>query len=89
MSFSIAAVSSNNTNFDAASTPKLAPKPTEADQIKQLAAQGHSAAQIATTVGLPESIVAEDLGTTTSTTTSTTSQASALLALGARLSVHA
>jgi hypothetical protein len=89
MSLSISGISSNNATLDAAPTPKPAPKPTESDQIKQLAAQGHSAAQIAVTVGLPETIVAEDLGTTTSTTTSTTSQASALLALGARLSVQA
>ena len=89
MSFSIAAVSSSNPSFDTAPAPKQAPKPTEADQIKTLASQGHSAAQIAVTVGLPETLVAEDLGTTTSTSTSSTSQASALLSLGARLSVKA
>jgi hypothetical protein len=88
MSFSISAVSSNDATFDAAPEAKQAPKLSVADEIKQLASQGRSAQTIATTVGLPESLVDVELGSTT-TTTSTTSQAGALLALGARLSVHA
>jgi hypothetical protein len=88
MSFSISAVSSSSAQFDSAPAPKPAAKPTEADQIKLLAEQGKSNADIASAVGLPETLVAAELGTTT-TTTSSTSQASALLALGSRLSVHA
>ena len=88
MSLAISAVTSNNATFDTGSAPKQAPKLTESEQIKQLASEGHTAQTIATTIGLPEPLVASDLGTTT-TTSSTKSQASALLALSARLSVHA
>ncbi|MBB5057602.1 hypothetical protein HDF16_002308 [Granulicella aggregans] len=88
MSFSISAISSNDATLDTAPQAKQAPKVSVADEIKQLADQGRSAQTIATTVGLPETLVAVELGTTT-TTSSTTSQAGALLALGARLSVHA
>jgi hypothetical protein len=91
MSLSISGVSSHNAAnaaFDAALQPKQTPKVSVADEIKQLTDQGRSAQSIATTVGLPESLVDVELGTT-AMTSSTTSQAGALLALGARLSVHA
>jgi hypothetical protein len=64
-------------------------KPSQAQQIEQLAIQGQSAQQIATAIGLPESLVNLDLGTTSTSTTSPTSQASAVLAVAARLSVQA
>jgi hypothetical protein len=71
--------------------PSLKPavKLSASQQVDQLALQGQSAKQIATVTGLPESEVELDLGTTSSSSTSSTSQASALLALGARLSVQA
>ena len=88
MSLSIYAVSSNSAAYDAAPAPNQPAKPTEADQIKQLANQGRSAQSIATAVGLPESLVATELGDTTGKNTSA-SQATAVLSLSARLSVRA
>jgi len=88
MSLSISAVSANDAQYDPTPAPKPASKPTESQQIEQLALQGQSAQQIASTVGLPESLVSIDLGTSSSSSTSAVSQASALLSLGARLSVQ-
>jgi hypothetical protein len=87
MSIALSLVSFNQSNFDSASTLKQAPKSTVADEIRQLASEGRSAHTISQTTGLPESLVATELGTTTSTSSSI-SQASALLALGTRLSVQ-
>lgn len=89
MSFSVSAVSQNNSFAESELTQKAAPKLTEAAQIKLLAEQGHSNQQIATATGLPVTLVESTLGDTSSTSTSSVSQASALLALGSRLSVHA
>ncbi len=89
MSFSISPISAVHSQFDPTPAPKPVPQPTEEQQIAQLALQGNTPTQIATAVGLPESLVEVELGATTSSTTSAVSQASALLSLGARLSVEA
>jgi hypothetical protein len=73
---------------DAAQTAK-APvvKPTATQEIHTLAAGGQSASVIASTLGVPVSQVDSALGITTNS--SSTSEASALVALAGRLSVHA
>jgi len=89
MSFSVSAVSQSTPFTDTDLTPKPAPKLTETQQIDLLAQQGQSTQQIATATGLPVTLVASALGDSTTTSSSTTSSASALVALSARLSVHA
>ena len=91
MSFSVSGVGSGSV-YDAvgAAATAKAPvvKPTAVQQIHTLASSGQSAAVIASTVGVPVSQVDADLGIT-SGSSNATSQASALVALAGRLSVHA
>jgi hypothetical protein len=92
MSFSVSGVGSGSSYdaLDAAASAK-APiiKPTATQQIHTLASSGQSASVIASTVGVPVSQVDADLGITSSGSSDATSQASALVALAGRLSVHA
>jgi len=89
MSFALSAVSQNPSQLDLTPAPKPAPKLSESAQIVQLAEQGQSNQQIASTVGLPETLVASTLGDASTTTSSLISSASALASLNARLSVQA
>jgi hypothetical protein len=84
MSLSIGAVGSLP-SFDVADTsaaPTPAPKLSESQQMQQLEHAGQSTKQIATTLGLPETLVDESLGITTAATAVVTT-------IPGALSIHA
>ena len=75
-----------NTSLDALPTTKAAAaKQTTTQQIDDLASSGQSAALIASSLSVPVTQVDAALGITSSAT----SQASAVVALSGRLSIHA
>ncbi len=63
---------------DTGTTPKPAPKLSSSEQMVQLEHAGQSAAQIATALGLPQTLVDESLGITTPATAAVTTIPGAL-----------
>lgn len=69
MSISFPTLPSASQSDDLASrTSNTSDKPTSTQQVKQLAESGHSAAQIANLLGLPQSLVDSTLGIETTAT---------------------
>jgi hypothetical protein len=88
MSLSISAVNLSNPLYDPSSDVSAGKtaqvKPTATQQIQLLASSGQSASLIASSLGIPVAQVDSVLGISSSSTT----EASALVALSGRLSVH-